>query len=211
MRSLILVLALAAVQLPAAALAEGSPQAATAPATTRLKGTVVSLEGSRLTIKADDGVDVALMLTTDTIVTNQVKAAFSDIKSGDFVASAAVEQADGKTHAQELRIFPESMRGLGEGHRPMGMPHQTMTNATVKKVAPVAHSSMTNATVTKISGGVLTTEYPGGSTDIVIDPDTPVWRIVPAQPSALTPGTAMRAFADKATDGTLTAKYISVQ
>ncbi len=41
-------------------------------------------------------------------------------------------QADGTQKAVEIHIFPEAMRGTGEGHRPWDlMPNSTMTNATV--------------------------------------------------------------------------------
>ena len=41
-------------------------------------------------------------------------------------------QPDGTQKAVEIHIFPESMRGTGEGYRPWDlMPNSTMTNATV--------------------------------------------------------------------------------
>ena len=43
------------------------------------------------------------------------KRKLTDIKSGDFVASGGVRGTDGKIHAVEVRIFPEELRGTGEG------------------------------------------------------------------------------------------------
>jgi len=37
-------------------------------------------------------------------------------QAGDFVGSAGMMQADGTQKAIEVHIFPESMRGTGEGH-----------------------------------------------------------------------------------------------
>ena len=191
-------------------------QAPAAPMTvsgTPITGTVASLNGAEVTIKGADDKTTVMTIGPNTTITTRQKSSFAAIKPNDFVASAAVQQADGKIHAQEVRIFPESMRGLGEGHRPMLEPNQTMTNATVKKVGGKlqAEHSMTNAKVSKIEAGVLTTEYPGGSTEIVVDPETPVWAIQPADKTALTPGASLRAYADKAPDGALTARLVMVQ
>lgn len=181
--------------------------AAPPPPNRPVNGVVRALDGAQLTVELADGSKVTAALAADARITVQRPASFADIKAGDFVASAAMQGADGKTHAQEVRIFPESMRGVGEGHRPMSQPNQTMTNATVAKVA----SSMTNATVAKIAGGVLTTTYPGGSTDLVVDPGTPVWSIQPADRTRLTPGTSVRVFTGPAPDGTITIRYVAVQ
>jgi hypothetical protein len=43
----------------------------------------------------------------------------ADIKEGTFLGSAAMPQPDGSQKALEVLIFPEQMRGTGEGHRPM--------------------------------------------------------------------------------------------
>jgi hypothetical protein len=188
-------------------------QTPAAAAPTPIAGTVTALNGAEVTVRGADEKTMVMTIGPNTTITTRQKSSFAAIKPNDFVASAAVKKEDGKIHAQEVRIFPESMRGLGEGHRPMLEPNQTMTNATVKKVAgklPVERS-MTNAKVSKIEGGVLTTEYPGGSTEIVVDPDTPVWAVQAADKTALTPGTTVRGFAEKGADGALTARYLAVQ
>jgi hypothetical protein len=47
-----------------------------------------------------------------------VKASMSDIKPGMFVGATAMPGADDSLKAVEVHIFPEAMRGTGEGHRP---------------------------------------------------------------------------------------------
>ena len=209
MRLSLLVLLCCTVLPAVPVLAQGSAPAAPSPPGAPINGTIQALQGSRLVIAQADGASVTLQLTPDTIVTTQQKAAFSDIQAHDFVASAGVLGKDGRTHAQEVRIFPESMRGAGEGHRPMALPNQTMTNATVSRIGPTG--SMTNATVASVAGGVLTTVYPGGSTEIVVDPGTPVWRVISADRSRLVPGAAVRAFSTQAADGSLNARYVALQ
>jgi hypothetical protein len=78
-----------------------------------------------------------------------VKASAADIKPGDYVASGGVPQADGTQKAVELRVFPENMRGNGDGHRPRwrGATDGTMTNGAVGK------------TVTSVDGPVLTVKF----------------------------------------------------
>ena len=199
----------------AVALADPAPTP-TVPPGAPVLGTVRELSGSKLTVAAADGTTTEVQLAPDTVISAQTKASFADIKPHDFIASAGVLGADGKTHAQEVRIFPESMRGVGEGHRPMALPNQTMTNATVASVSAPAKAapsagSMTNATVSKIAGGMLTTSYPGGSTAIVVDPETPVWSVQTVDRSRLVPGTKILVFASKNSDGSLKARYVSLQ
>jgi hypothetical protein len=172
-----------------------------------MNGVIRKLEGARLTLELADGSLTTLLLAPHAVLTSQQKAAFSDIKPNDFVASAGILGQDGRTHAQEVRIFPESMRGAGEGHTPMSLPNQTMTNATVASVS----ASMTNATVSNVGAGVLTTVYPGGSTEIVVDPDTPVWSIVTVDREQLAPGSHVVAFVTKDPNGNLTARYVGLK
>ena len=71
-------------------------------------------------------------LAPNVLVVQNKTATLADVNPNDFVASAAVRGVDGKLHSTELRIFPEAMRGMGEGQRPMNdARNQTMTNATV--------------------------------------------------------------------------------
>jgi hypothetical protein len=42
------------------------------------------------------------------------KRRLSDIKPGDFIASGGVRGTDGQIHAVELRLLPESMRGVAK-------------------------------------------------------------------------------------------------
>jgi hypothetical protein len=44
------------------------------------------------------------------------KASLADIKQGSYVGVAGMPQADGSQKALEVHIFPEAMRGTGDGH-----------------------------------------------------------------------------------------------
>ncbi len=120
----------------------------------------------------------------------------------------------------EVHAFPESMRGVGEGHRPWDLqPGSTMTNATVAEVhakGGKAHpqSTMTNATVADVAGvgavRKLVLEYPGGEKKVVVPPGTPVVMKEPSDRSRLVPGAHLFAIVSRQPDGTLLAERVDV-
>jgi hypothetical protein len=95
-----------------------------------LRGTVVSLEGTALRVATAAGPEV-VRLAQPLVVTGATRASLADIVPGTFLGTAARAQPDGTFRALEVHIFVESMRGTGEGHRPMEAPGTTMTNASV--------------------------------------------------------------------------------
>src|SRR5258708_22100503 len=86
-------------------------------------------EGRVLSRTTADG-EAKLTLTGNAQVVAVVKASMADIKENTFLGSAAMPQPDGTQKALEVHIFPEAMRGTGEGHRPYTTPGSTMTNGT---------------------------------------------------------------------------------
>ena len=166
---------------------------------TRIKGTVVSFAGGMLAVKTAAGETDTVKISPDLKITALAERKLSDIKAGDYVGSAAVEGADGKLHAQEVHIFASSMRGAGEGHKPMSGPKQTMTNATVSTV-------MADPT-----GHTLKLTYPGGEQDIEVGDDTRIVAMIPADRSLLVPGSEVSVFVTKATDGSLTARGVQAE
>ncbi|MGC1187320.1 MAG: hypothetical protein WA871_07995, partial [Candidatus Acidiferrales bacterium] len=133
----------------------------------------------------------------------------------DFVGSAADKGPDGKLHAEEVHIFPEAMRGTGEGHRPMGPdPNRTMTNGTVSGGAndPEART-MTNGTVGAATGSAsrtITIEYNGGVQQIEVGPDVPIITLVVGDASLLKPGATVSLVAVR-TDGGLVATRLTAE
>jgi hypothetical protein len=82
------------------------------------RGTIEKLDGQTLVVKSREGQELSVILSNDLKVSAVNKAQLSDIKRGDFIGTAAVPGTDGKLHAQEVLIFPEALRGTGEGYRP---------------------------------------------------------------------------------------------
>jgi hypothetical protein len=165
---------------------------ANAQGTVRLRGTVDRMEGSMYVMKLRDGTEAKVSLTENALVVAISKASFSDIKQGSFVGSTGMPQADGSQKAIEVHIFPEAMRGTGEGHYPWDLrPLSTMTNANVEQ------------TVAGVDGQTLTLKYKDGEKKILVTPDTMIVTYVPGDKSDITPGTKIFiAAAKKQADGT---------
>lgn len=145
--------------------------------TSRIRGTVVSLDGTALHVKDAGGRDVAVTLSPSYAVTALVPAKLSDVKPGDFIGAAADMQADGMLVAREVHIFPEAMRGAGEGHRAFDLgPKSTMTNGTVGNE------------VSGKDGDTLTVAYKGGERTITVPAYAPVVSFAPGDRAMLMPG-----------------------
>ena len=185
---------IALLALPAAAqnAPEGTP--------TRIRGTVEKLDGQALAVKSRDGQQLTIALAPNVIVAYLVKKSLADIKAGDFVATTSTKGTDGKNHSVELRIFPEAMRGLGEGQYAWDLvPESLMTNATV--------SGVTGAP----QGQTLKVAYKGGESEIVVGPDTPIFGYGSGDTSLLKPGAAIFIVALKKPDGSLSAARVTAE
>jgi hypothetical protein len=169
------------------------------PTPSRVRGTIEAVDGDQLTVKSRSGDDVKLHMTSDMLVVGITKISMSDIKVGSFVGATTVPGPDGKQKAIEVHVFPENMRGTGEGSRPYDLrPNSTMTNATV------AESVASN------DGHSLTVRYKGGEKQVEVSPDTPVVTYVPAAKSDLKAGAKVIAFMKKLPDGSFETNRVSV-
>jgi hypothetical protein len=190
--------------LGAAALAlvvAASTSFAQQPQTVRVRGTVEAADGPMLTVKGRDGQTTYKVKMADNVsVRGIVKAALSDIKDNSFIGVTGMPQADGSQKAVEIHIFPEAMRGTGEGHRPWDLqPGSTMTNAAVAQM------------VKGVDGDVITLKYKDGEKKVVVTPQTVIVTYVPGDKGELKPGAKIFiAGAAKKEDGTLEAASISV-
>src|SRR5262249_18552479 len=106
------------------------------PPPVRVRGTVEAVDGPGLAVKAPDGPTTYKVRVSDKGAGGGiVKAALSDIKDNSFIGVTGMPQSDGSQKAVEIHVFPEPMRGTGEGHRPWDLvPNSTMTNATVTQM-----------------------------------------------------------------------------
>ncbi|CAN5919288.1 hypothetical protein BH11PSE3_BH11PSE3_27820 [soil metagenome] len=166
--------------------------------TVRVRGTVEKVEGSTLYVKTRSGDDLKVILTDKPMFTAIVKASLADIKPGTFVGSGAMPGPDGTLRAVEVHIFPEAMRGTGEGHRPWdGGSQSTMTNANVETA------------VGGVDGQMLTLKYKDGEKKLLVTPETPIVTYAPGDRADVKPGTRVVFAAQKQADGSLQANRIS--
>src|ERR1700731_453277 len=169
------------------------------PTPSRVRGTIEGVDGDVLSVKSRSGEDVKLHMTGDMKVVGIVKISLSDVKVGSFVGATTVPGADGSQKAVEVHVFPEDMRGTGEGSRPYDLrPNSTMTNATVAE------------SVARNDGRTLTVKYKDGEKKVVVSPDTPVVTYVPADKSDLKAGAKIIAFVKQLPDGSFETNRISV-
>ena len=180
--------------------AAGAVASAQQAQTVRLKGTIEKVAGDTLTLKPDNGADITLLLAEKAQVIAVVASSLADIKEGTFLGSAAMPQPDGSQKALEVHIFPEQMRGTGEGHRPYApVPNSTMTNGT--SGAPVA----------AVEGSAIMVKYKDGEKKIVVPPGTPIAKYVPGSAEDLKVGKKIFVGgATKQADGTLLAPNVAV-
>ena len=169
--------------------------------TTRVRGTITKVDGNLLTLKSTEGAELKLRLAENAMIVAIVKASVADIKEGTFLGSAAVPQADGSQKALEVHIFPEQMRGTGEGHRPYApVPSGTMTNG-----------ATSGAMVTGVDGSTIVVKYKGGEKKIVVGPQVPVVRYEIGGPGDLKAGAHFTVTAaTQGADGALEASRINV-
>jgi hypothetical protein len=169
--------------------------------TQRVRGTIEKADGNMLLLKASDGAQLKLTLTDDARIVAVVKASMADIKEGTFLGSAAMPQADGTQKALEVHIFPEQMRGTGEGHRPYApVPNSTMTNG-----------SAAGMTVAGVDGSTITVKYKEGEKKIVVPSNVPIVRYEIGNKGDLKAGAKFTVLAaTKKPDGTLEANRINV-
>ena len=162
------------------------------PPPVRIRGTIESIEGSTYVVKNRDGAELKVTISENPQIAGIVKASLSDVKQGSFVGVTAMPQADGGQRALEVHIFPESMRGTGEGHYPWDLrPQSTMTNANVDE------------RVTAVDGQTLTLKYKDGEKKIFVPTNTPIVAYVPGDKNDLKVGAKVFIIAVKQPDGTL--------
>jgi len=165
-------------------------------------GEIVSFDAGKMVVKLKDGSNVTLNVVENPSVSGLREIPFSELKVSDFIATAAVTQADGTLVAREVRIFPENAKGrISEVHAPYpgeGGANSTMTNAIVEEIVSTDPRKRTF----KVKGK-------GGEHTVMIPEHVPLMRAVPGNKDMLKPGANITFFANE-TDKGLTAVRFGV-
>ena len=153
-----------------------APSSATGPSKpTPVRGTLTSITDSILTVSSATG-EVRIAIAAPLAVYSRVPAKLSQVKESSFVGVTSVAQPDGSQRATEIHIFPDKLRGTGEGSYLMTQPsgsaggsRNTMTNGTVTSSrmtnGTAAAPRMTNGTISGQPGGTLAGTVPGRHPD----------------------------------------------
>lgn len=166
----------------------------------RVRGTIERVDGQNFVVKARDGSELKIALADNALIVALVKASLADIKPGSFVGVTGMPQPDGSQRAVEVHIFPEAMRGTGEGHQAWDLrPQSTMTNGNVEE------------SVAATDGQALRIKYKDGEKRITVTPETDIVLYIPGDRSELTPGAKIFIpAARKQPDGTLVTPRVNV-
>jgi hypothetical protein len=175
-----------------------------------IRGTVVSVSADQLVLKSNTG-NVTVKLAQPFHLYVRAPSDLAHVKENSFIGVTTVKQADGSERATEIHVFPEELRGVGEGSRMMA-PNTSaaasrMTNGNVSASrmtnGTASQSRMSNGNVSSTNGSSLVVQYAGGSQNVIVPPNTPVTELKLAS-RAIAAGDQVAVLAKKAADGSLT-------
>ena len=173
--------------------------AQTPPPPARVRGTVEKVENLVMTVKSRDGGKLNVKLAENYTVVGVSRAKLEDIGTGKFIGTATLGERNGGLVALEVHIFPEAMRGVGEGHYGWDLkPESKMTNGNVADVKSVGKDRM------------LTVQYKGGEQKVLVPSKARVVVFGPADRKELKKGAHIFCVAQRAPDGSLSAARVNV-
>jgi hypothetical protein len=197
-----------------AASPDSASSASAAPATVR--GAVTSVSATSLQVATANG-PTTVTLTPPVQVYQREPSSLANVKENTFIGVTTVKQPDGSERATEIHIFPEALRGLGEGSRMMTQGSSgaagsgsRMTNGAVSGSGTAngsGGSRMSNGSVSSTNGSTLVVQYAGGSTTVTVPPNTPVTEIKPVS-RPLAAGDSVVVLTSKASDGSVTSNRV---
>jgi hypothetical protein len=184
--------ALLAITIAGSAFAQDKP--------VRVRGEIIALDGSTMTVKSRDGTEMKIKLADNVAVSGIVPVKIEDIKPNNYIGVSSMPQPDGSQRAIHVHIFPEPLRGVAEGHFPWdNQPKSMMTNATVAE------------TVKGVDGQTILVKYKDGEKKIIVPPSAPIVTYVPGSVADLKPGAKIFIVAAvRQPDGTYTAARVNV-
>lgn len=170
--------------------------AAHAQTASRLRGTIVAVDATTLSLKSREGQDLVLRLADNLGVAVATAARFEDIKPGDYVGTATTRAPNGDDVALEVHYLAPTV--------PPGQiawdlqPNTRMTNATVvsKVVGTGSH--------------LLVLKVADGEQKVVVPEGAPIVRTVPGTRADLVPGEYVFVAAQAGPDGVVTALRVQV-
>jgi hypothetical protein len=142
----------------------------------RIRGTIQSIEGGKLSIATKSNGVVAVDFSDRTGINGLQAKTVRDIGENTFIGATAVKNSAGRWQATEIHIFPEAMRGAGEGHYAWDLPESSMTNGAV------------TGNTSGAGGRTLHVKYAGGETEVDVTPKTAIVALTQGNRELLKPG-----------------------
>jgi len=165
----------------------------------RIRGTVEKLDGQNLAVKTRNGETMTVKLADNFVVLGIARASLADVVSGKFIGTTTLGERDGALIALEVHIFPENLRGTGEGHYDWDLrPDSKMTNANVADVVSMGKDR------------ILTVQYKGSEKKILVPENAVIVSFTPADRSEVKPGAQVFLNSQRQPDGSLTASRVNV-
>src|SRR5688572_31899588 len=149
---------------------------ATAQPPPRVRGVIQAVEGETLVVATENDGVVRLTLTDMTGINGLERRTIADIANDTFIGATAVKDRKGRWQATEIHIFPESMRGAGEGHYAWDLPDSTMTNGAATGI------------IAKGRNGTLNVRHAGGTVEIAVTRKTEIVALTTGSRALLVPG-----------------------
>jgi len=165
----------------------------------RIRGTVEKFDGGMLTVKARNGQSMTVKMADNFTVMGIHKVGLSELANGKFIGTTTVGERDGALVAEEIHIFPENMRGTGEGHYDWDLrPNSKMTNANVANISAMGKDR------------VMTVQYKGGEKKVLVPESAVIVEFRPADKSELKPGAHVFVNSQRQPDGSLASARVNV-
>jgi hypothetical protein len=145
-----------------------------APSPIRLRGVIEQVDAQSITIKERRGEILKIAMPPNLNITEVYPIKMSDIQENSFIGTATLTSSSGRLEALEVLVFPEAMRGTGEGHFAWDlMPGSLMTNANVSQLKTIG------------SGRELKLDYKGGSKVVYVPESAPIVTFRPGSSALL--------------------------
>ncbi|WP_457808808.1 hypothetical protein [Kushneria sp. EE4] len=143
----------------ACAFSAGSALAADSAGDTpeHLRGTISAVNDHGFSVESSsDGSTHEVVLGDDTRLAGVTPSSLDEIREGTFIGTANAPGEDGQpSKALEVVVFPESMKGTGEGDYPWDTPRGHGDQQATRMGGAGGSSSMTNGTVSQSSDGKM--------------------------------------------------------
>lgn len=218
----ILLLASAKADPPAVPAVPAAPPAAAAvgAAPQRYRGALAEFDGPFLTLTLTGKKTVTLGMTTATRIVHNRALQLADLQTGSYVGVAALKGADGKLRAQGIRVYPETMRGQGEGEYPIdpANPTRLLINGAIAGIAPggiggvvtIAFHGAAGATTGDCTGRAAPGGCSGGA-EVQFARGVPIIAIEAGDTAQLLPGATVSVSAAPDATGTLVATSVTIE